>query len=370
MYAHLLLKEVRIIKKPIEERHEVLLSFLAGEISKENAAKLLSCTKRTIEIYRKRYKEKGKEGLIDHRHSNYHKLSVKQREDIVALKKKDRWRSGRNIRDKLKLSVHRRTINSIFQIEGLARENTKRVKAIRRFEADNPNDLWQTDIMGKIQLKNLGILYLIATLDDHSRFVPSGRWFRTQGKMNVFQIWYESLSRCGLPIAMLQDEGTQYKARTRFGTADYEWYAKQVGIKLIWAKSAQCKGKIERFWGFVQDDFVPEVINAKTVEEVNGKWKLWLARYNYVFNSEYFGNITRASKYKPSKKRLTQLELQTLLTIEERRKVSRESTISLYGKRYIIPPGYIGCRIWVKIKGNKLLFEANGEIFWKDRLRE
>lgn len=85
-----------------------------------------------------------------------------------------------------KLPVNRRTINSIFQKEGLARENNKRVKAIIRFEADSPNDLWQTDIMGKIAFKNLGILYLIAILDDHSRFVPAGRWFQTQGKMHVF----------------------------------------------------------------------------------------------------------------------------------------------------------------------------------------
>ena len=358
------------MKYPLEKRLEIIQSYLLQEISKQQTANLLGCSVRTVERHTNAFIAFGKDGLKDNRHSNYHKLTQKQKDAVVALKKKDRWRSGRNVRDKLKLPVNRKTINNIFQKEGLSKENNKRVKAIIRFEADNPNDLWQTDIMGKIAFENLGILYLIATLDDHSRFVPSGKWFRTQGKMNVFQIWYESLSRCGLPKAMLQDEGSQYKARVRFGTADYEWYAKAVGIKLIWAKSAQCKGKIERFWGFVQDDFVPEVIDAKTVEEVNGAWKLWLAGYNYVFKSEYFGNITRASKYHPSEKRLTQIELQTLLTIEERRKVSRESTISLYGKRYIIPPGYIGCRIWVKIKGNKLSFEANGKIFWKERLRE
>lgn len=358
------------MKKPIIERIEVMQAYVKNEISKQQAANLLGCSLRSIERYTKAFIAFGPEGLKDNRHSNNHKLSPTQRETIIQLKENDRWRSGRNVRDHLKLSVSRKTINNIFRQEGLAKENIKRVKAIQRFEAESPNDLWQTDIMGKIQFKNLGILYLIATLDDHSRFVPAGRWFRTQGKMHVFQVWYESLSKCGLPLAMLQDEGSQYKAHTRFGTADYEWYAKRVGIKLIWAKSAQCKGKIERFWGFVQDDFVPEVINAKTLEEVNGKWKLWLAKYNYVFKSEYFGNITRVSRYHPSERRLTQLELQTLLTVEERRKVSRENTISLYGKRYIIPSGYIGCRIWVKIKGNKLLFEANGQVFWKERLRE
>lgn len=358
------------MKYPLGKRVEVIQAYIKDEISKQNTADLLRCSIRTIERYAKALIVFGPEGLKDNRHSNYHKLSEKQRDEIVALKKKDRWRSGRNVRDKLKLSVNRKTINNIFRSERLSRENNKRVKAIIRFEAEAPNDLWQTDIMGKIDFPNIGILYLIATLDDHSRFVPAGRWFVTQGKMNVFQIWYESLSKCGLPDSMLQDEGSQYKARTRFGTADYEWYAKAVGIKLIWAHSAQCKGKIERFWGFVQDDFVPEVIKSKTIDEVNGQWKIWLARYNYVFKSEYFGNITRISRYHPSKRKLSQIELQTLLTVEERRKVSRESTISLYGKRYMIPPGYIGCRIWIKIKGNKLSFEANGEVFWKERLKE
>lgn len=358
------------MKYPVEKRAEVIRAYVKNQISKQIAASLLRCSVRTIERHTTAFITFGKEGLTDHRHSNNYKLTPQQKETVVFLKKKDRWRSGRNIRDHLKLPVHRKTINNIFRQEGLTRENNKRVKAIIRFEAESPNDLWQTDIMGKIAFKNLGILYLIATLDDHSRFVPAGKWYRTQGKMNVFQVWYESLSRWGLPAAMLQDEGSQYKARTRFGTADYEWHAKAVGIRLIWANSAQCKGKIERLWGFVQDDFVPEVLNAKSLEEVNGKWKLWLAKYNYVFKSEYFGNITRISRYHASERRLSQIELQTLLTVEERRKVSRESTISLYGKRYIIPPGYIGCRIWVKIKGNKLSFEANGEVFWKEQLRE
>ncbi len=287
------------------------------------------------------------------------------------MKRAGRWRSARNIRDKLDLPVHESTVWRLFCKEGLTKENIKRVKPIQRFEADFPNEMWQTDIMGKITFPNgnVGTLYLIATLDDHSRFVPAGRWFKTQGKINVFQIWYESLSRWGLPDKMLQDEGSQYKARTRFGNADYQWYAKAIGVELIWAKRAQTKGKIERFWGFVQDDFVPEVWKTKTIDEVNGKFRGWLAFYNYKFKSRYFGNLTHASRYKSSERRLSRVELQTLLVIEERRKVTRESTISLYGKHYYVPPGYIDCRIWIKVIGNKLIFEANGEVFWKTRLR-
>lgn len=223
--------------------------------------------------------------------------------------------------------------------------------------------------MGKIAFPKVGILYLIATLDDHSRFVPQGKWFKRQNKINVFQVWYDSLSKCGIPKRMLQDEGSQYKAKIRFGQADYQWYANTLGIELIWAKTAQCKGKIERFWRFVQDDFIREVWEVKTIDEINGAFGIWLAKYNYQFKSEYFAGQTRASRYQKSDKRLSQLELQKLLTIEERRTVTRFNTISLFGSIYRIPQGYMKCRIWIKIIGNKVLFESMGKIFWKTRLK-
>lgn len=357
------------MKRPIEQRREVIQSLLSHEINVPKAAELLFCSRRSIERYRKAFLKVGEEGLRDHRHSNYRKLSPKEKEAVIQLKTNDRWRSARNVRDKLNLPVSSRLIGKIFQQSGLVRQNLTRVKPIIRFEADFPNDLWQTDIMGKIAFPKIGILYLIATLDDYSRFVPAGRWFRRQGKMNVFQIWYESLARWGVPNRMLQDEGSQYKAQARFGLADYQWYANALGIQLIWARKAQTKGKIERFWRFVQDDFVREVWDAKTPEEVNGAFTVWLARYNYKFKSEYFGGVTRASCYKPSERKLSRIELETLLIIEERRKVTKESTISLYGKHYYVPPGYIGCRIWVKIIGKKMVFEANGEVFWETRLQ-
>ena len=358
-----------ILKKPITEREQIVSSFIKKEIGKDTAASLLGCTKRTLETYVKQYLVFGASGLVDHRRSNHRKLLPSQVETIVTLKRTEPWRSSRNIRDHLNLPVHDRVVWKILVHYGLTKVNFKRVKAIIRFEAEHPNDLWQTDIMGKIDFPKIGILYLIATLDDHSRFVPCGRWFKTQGKMNVFSVWYQSLSQFGIPKKMLQDEGSQYKARIRFGTADYEWYAKRLGIELIWVPRPQVKGKIERFCKFVQRDFVPANLKAKTTDDVNGAFRVWLAWYNYKFKSPYFDNEPHAARYRPSERRLKRVELETLLLVEERRKVTRESTISLYGKHYYVPPGYIGCRIWVKIKGDTLFMEANGKVFWHTRLR-
>jgi hypothetical protein len=36
----------------------------------------------------------------------------------------------------------------------------------------------------------------------------------------------------------------EYKARLRFGQADYGWYADQLGIKLIWAVRLNVKARL------------------------------------------------------------------------------------------------------------------------------
>ena len=98
------------IKRPIAERENLVKAFVEGKLSKTRAAELLGCTSRTVGTYAKKYVKEGVNGLVDHRHSNHFKLSQQQKENIIDLKKKDRWRSARNIRDQLKLSVHKKTV--------------------------------------------------------------------------------------------------------------------------------------------------------------------------------------------------------------------------------------------------------------------
>lgn len=58
----------------------------------------------------------------------------------------------------------------------LERTSLPPVKPIHRFEAAEPNDLWQIDIQGKVSFPFIGDLLLIMVKDDHSRFysLPAG----------------------------------------------------------------------------------------------------------------------------------------------------------------------------------------------------
>jgi len=352
-----------------EEKLLVTRRFLKGKLPKQEASDKLGKSIRTIERYAAKLLEEGPKGLVDHRHSNNQKLTPKDERKIVKAKREGPWRSARKIKDLLNLKVHRVTVWRVLVKHGVAHLNYQQIKPIRRFVAKYPNDLWQADIMGRVKFTRLGVMYLIATIDDHARFCLSGKWFRKQTKINVFRVWYHALCHYGLPKAMLQDRGSQYKAHR--GQSDYQFYAKALGIRLKYANKAQTKGKIERFWRFVQRDFVRENLGVESVEELNRKFFAWQKWYNFHHHSEGLGmeGRTPAEVYRPSQRRKDPRELRTMLAIEERRKVMRDSTISLYGHKYRVPPGYINCRIWVKIIGDKLIFEAMDKVIWKQRLK-
>lgn len=120
------------------------------------------------------------------------------------------------------------------------------VKRIERFEANEPSDLWQIDIMGKTYFPLIGDLYLICSLDDHSCFIPYGQCFYRQLGINVYQVMYHSFIKYGLPKAILSDRAGHFKASREGGEANYQWYAKNLGIELKYAQKTRTKGKIDR----------------------------------------------------------------------------------------------------------------------------
>lgn len=189
--------------------------------------------------------------------------------------------------------------------------------------------------------------------------------------MNVFRVWYHCLFQWGLPKAMLQDKGSQYRSTNPKGEATYEYYAKMLGIKLIFAHKARTKGKVEKFWRFVQQDFARENLDVKSFEDLNKRFFKWQIKFNEEFNHSGIGmnGQTPASVYLPSERRKPKQELSELLTITLRRFVYLDSTISLFGKRYKVPQGYIKCRIWLKLKGEKVSLEAMGKTILRFRLK-
>ena len=331
---------------------------MAGHLARRVAAAVLDVTVRTLRRYLRRYRQSGADGLRDRRGGPRLRLTPTQEAAIVDTKRAGPHRSARKIRDLPQLPLSIEAVRQVLVRHGLARLGLPPVKPVQRFVAAAPNDLWQIDIMGKVRFPLLGDLYLILALDDHSRFILMGGFFLRKFRINLFTVMYAAFSRWGLPQALLSDRESQFKSTTPIGEADYQYYARRLGIDLVYARRARTKGKIERLFRFIQHDFVLEHLDVTSVAALNAAFAQWVEVYNFSHASRARDGEPPAAQYVPSLRRLTPAELELLLVHEEPRKVARTSTISYYGRHYRVPDPYIGRRVWTRLKGDRLTIQV------------
>jgi transposase InsO family protein len=148
----------------------------------------------------------------------------------------------------------------------------------RKYEAQMPNDIWQSDVMHGPRLlidgKNKKT-YLIAFIDDHSRLIVHGHFYTSEATGTFITAFEQALLKRGLPRKLYVDNGSAYKSKLlMYATAS-------LGIALIHAKPSQPqgKGKIERVFKTIRSQFLPG-FSGKTLEEINQSFEEWLIEYH------------------------------------------------------------------------------------------
>ena len=119
----------------------------------------------------------------------------------------------------------------------------------RQFERATPNQLWQTDLFTFMLKRQNRRVYMVAFMDDHSRFITGYGLHASQSTAMVLEVVRAAIVAYGTPQEMLTDNGSQYV--TWRGTSAFHREMDKRGIKQIVAKPQrpQTLGKIERFWG-------------------------------------------------------------------------------------------------------------------------
>ena len=120
---------------------------------------------------------------------------------------------------------------------------------VRTFERATPNQLWQTDLFTFILKRQNRRLYLVAFMDDHSRFIVGYGLHASQSAPLVLEVFRAAIASCGAPQEVLTDNGAQYV--TWRGTSLFARELQKRGIQHIVASPhrPQTLGKVERFWG-------------------------------------------------------------------------------------------------------------------------
>ncbi len=215
----------------------------------------------------------------------------------------------------------------------------------RKFEAELPNDLWQSDVMhGPLvtaeprQKKS----YLIAFLDDHSRLVPYARFYLSEKLEDFSDAFEKALLKRGLPRKLYVDNGAAYRSK------HLEHITASLGIALVHAKpyQPQGKGKIERFNRRVRQQFLPTLPSTLSLDDLNERFDAWLRQDYHVTRHSAIGQTpmqrftSRMECIRPAPDNLSD-HFRTVV----RRRVFKDRTVTINGLLFEAPVALIGQRV-------------------------
>lgn len=166
---------------------------------------------------------------------------------------------------------------------------------VRHFERARPNELWQTDIM-TFMLRGQYRVYLIAFMDDNSRFIVGWGLHRRQTASNVLEVFRAAIEKRGLPKEVLSDNGRQYY--TWRGKSQFTVMLTKLGIAHIRSRPyhPQTCGKIESFWRNLWQECLSQV-PLSSFEEAQAKIGEYVEHYNYKRPHQGIGNMMPADRY-------------------------------------------------------------------------
>lgn len=150
---------------------------------------------------------------------------------------------------------------------------------VRSFERATPNQLWQSDLFTFVLKRQNRRVYLVAFMDDHSRFITGYGLHASQSAALVLEVLRAAIAAYGVPEEILTDNGSQYI--TWRGKSQFTRELEKRGIRQIVARPRrpQTLGKIERFWGSLWRECVEAAVFLD-LAEARQRIGLWIDYYN------------------------------------------------------------------------------------------
>jgi len=220
----------------------------------------------------------------------------------------------------------------------------QRPKPYRRFERSHFGDLWQGDAMHGPYLPDPADpdrqrqVFLFAFLDDHTRLVPHAQFYWNEQLPRMEDCFKRAILRYGRPVSVYVDQGSVYKA------AQFNTVCACLGIQRILGTPyyPEGRGKIERFFQFVQSDFLPELAHSSvtTLRQLNESLLAWI---EVVYHPKLHAETGQAPLERfrqdpaPTTRPADPQELHQALLHRDRRKVTKTATFSFHHNRYRVP---------------------------------
>lgn len=243
------------------------------------------------------------------------------------------------------------TVRRMFCEKGLARcaavdgNGGQGGKTRLKWQAERPSALWHGDVCHGPTL-TLGAqrvhVRVHALLDDASRYVVALRVASDEREETMLSLFTQALMEHGKPDALYLDNGSTYRG------AMLQLACSRLGITLLHAKpyDAPARGKMERFWRRMREEALAHIGQVASLADIEQKLRTWLVRfYQDAPHAGILGRTPATVFAEGEKVRVDTAELKSALTVRTRRRVRRDSTVSLGGVLYEVPFGYLAGQI-------------------------
>ena len=214
----------------------------------------------------------------------------------------------------------------------------------RKYEAELPNDIWQSDVMHGPRVlinEHRRKAYLIGFIDDHSRLVPFARFYLSENLASFLDAFEKALAKRGLPRKLYVDNGSAFRSR------QLEHVCASLGIALIHstAYQPQGRGKIERFFRTVRTQFLATVAAPGCLEDLNTAFDRWLGQYHQRRHSAIAQTPLQRYAANIQCLRMAPDDLKDHFRLVVRRTVAKDRSVTINGRLFEAPVALIGKRI-------------------------
>ena len=320
-----------------QARLQVLNSLLAEHMTLDQAATLMGVTTRHTRRILAAYREKGAASLA-HGHRGRRPANATPDAVVAGVVRLARTRyAGANythlselLSEREGIDIGRTTLRRILVNAGLSSPRRRRPPKhrIRRQRMPLEGMLIQVDGSHHPWLGDQAPPFTpLIAVDDATGTVVDALFCEQEDSRNYFLLIHGVVQRCGIPVAPYTDRHAVFRHTPGAGLpgmpTQFSRAMGELGIQMIFARSPQAKGRVERTAGTFQDRLVTELrlAGASGMGEANRVLEQFLRRYNRRFQ-------VLPQYPEPAFRPLDpELCLEQVLCFKHSRRVARDNTV-------------------------------------------
>jgi putative transposase len=312
--------------------------------------RVVRVSRTTLGRWVRAYRHGGFEALVPQPRVTPLRTPADVLELAFELKRERPERTAAQVREIMLVTVDRpvlglRTLQRHFARQGLnvRADGRSPGKVYGRFEATARNELWTGDgLHGPRLAGSARRAVLLAFIDDHSRLLVGWRWGTGEDVFRLEAALRAGLMSRGVPEAILVDRGSAFVSSQLLRACAV------LGVKLIHAspRAATTKGKLERFFRTVRDQFLVELDDGVELAELNRLFSAWLeVVYHRRAHSETGCSPLERFDAAGAPRLPTPALLREAFLWSVERTVTRTATVSLHSNRYEVDAALVGRKV-------------------------